>query len=236
MAEYLTNTTDLTKVASAIREKGGTSGALVYPDGFVSAINAIATGSGSDDVLHKLLTRTISGEYSSDREISIGKYAFAECIYLTGVSFPQAEIISESAFYNCSRITHIDFPKAKRIELSGLRGLAALTRFALPNMETLATYSFFSDNALTTADFHKLLEIGSYAFTRCSALVTLIIRSSAVARLVNENAFNSTPIKNGTGYIYVPSDLVDGYKTATNWATYANQIRAIEDYPSITGG
>ena len=44
MAEYLTNTTDLTKVASAIREKGGTSDPLVYPDGFVTAIQAIQTG------------------------------------------------------------------------------------------------------------------------------------------------------------------------------------------------
>ena len=44
MAELLTNTTDLTKVASAIREKGGTSGSLVYPDGFVTAIQAIQTG------------------------------------------------------------------------------------------------------------------------------------------------------------------------------------------------
>ena len=46
MAEYLTNTTDLTKVASAIREKGGTSDSLVYPDGFVTAIQAIQTGGG----------------------------------------------------------------------------------------------------------------------------------------------------------------------------------------------
>ena len=44
MAEYLTNTTDLTKVASAIREKGGTSDPLVYPDGFVTAIGNIQTG------------------------------------------------------------------------------------------------------------------------------------------------------------------------------------------------
>ena len=44
MAEYLTNTTDLTKVASAIREKGGTSDSLVYPDGFVTAIEAIQAG------------------------------------------------------------------------------------------------------------------------------------------------------------------------------------------------
>ena len=44
MAEYLINATDLTKVASAIREKGGTSAPLVYPGGFVSAIQAIQTG------------------------------------------------------------------------------------------------------------------------------------------------------------------------------------------------
>ena len=44
MAELLTNTTDLTKVASAIREKGGTSDSLVYPDGFVVAIGNIQTG------------------------------------------------------------------------------------------------------------------------------------------------------------------------------------------------
>ena len=44
MAELLTNTTDLMKVASAIREKGGTSDPLVYPSGFISAIQAIQTG------------------------------------------------------------------------------------------------------------------------------------------------------------------------------------------------
>ena len=44
MAEYLINATDLTKVASAIREKGGTSAPLVYPGGFVSAIQEIQTG------------------------------------------------------------------------------------------------------------------------------------------------------------------------------------------------
>lgn len=44
MAEYLTNNTDLKKVADAIREKGGTSAALQYPDGFVAAISEITTG------------------------------------------------------------------------------------------------------------------------------------------------------------------------------------------------
>lgn len=44
MAEYLTNTADLTAVADAIRAKGGTSAQLAFPYGFVSAVQAIQTG------------------------------------------------------------------------------------------------------------------------------------------------------------------------------------------------
>jgi hypothetical protein len=38
MADYLTTDTELTSIASAIRSKGGTSAALVYPSEFISAI------------------------------------------------------------------------------------------------------------------------------------------------------------------------------------------------------
>ena len=48
--------------------------------------------------------------------------------------------------------------------------------------------------------------------------------------LSNTSAFNSTPITFGTGYIYAPRALVDSYKAATNWSTYADQICALEDY------
>ena len=44
MAEYLTNTTDLTLVADAIRTKGGTTELLTYPEEFVTAIQAISLG------------------------------------------------------------------------------------------------------------------------------------------------------------------------------------------------
>lgn len=44
MAEYLTNDIELTSVADAIREKGGTSDPLTYPDGFANAVRAIQTG------------------------------------------------------------------------------------------------------------------------------------------------------------------------------------------------
>ena len=46
MAYRKVNDTNLASVADAIRSKGGTSDALVFPDGFVSAISAIQTGEG----------------------------------------------------------------------------------------------------------------------------------------------------------------------------------------------
>ena len=54
--------------------------------------------------------------------------------------------------------------------------------------------------------------------------------------MANTNSLGGTLIASGTGYIYVPKALVDSYKSATNWTTYASQIRAIEDYPDVTGG
>lgn len=50
MADYLTNTTELTAVADAIREKTGESGDLIYPNGFVDAIGEISGGIGARNV------------------------------------------------------------------------------------------------------------------------------------------------------------------------------------------
>lgn len=47
MANYIATTEELTAVANAIRAKGGTSEQLVFPEGFVSAIDNIQAGGGS---------------------------------------------------------------------------------------------------------------------------------------------------------------------------------------------
>lgn len=41
MADFVVSDSSLSSIANAIRERGDTSSPLVYPDGFVSAINAI---------------------------------------------------------------------------------------------------------------------------------------------------------------------------------------------------
>ena len=83
-------------------------------------------------------------------------------------------------------------------------------------------------------DLPLCTSIGNEAFRRC-ILETLILRSNTVCTLVNVLALAGTRIETGTGYVYVPAALVNAYKTATNWVTYADQIRAIEDYPGVTG-
>ena len=98
--------------------------------------------------------------------------------------------------------------------------------------------AFDSCSSLTAVDFSAATSIGDYAFNACSALTTLILRSETMCTLSSTYTFTGTPIKSGTGYIYVPRALVDSYKTATNWSTYANQFRALEDYTvdgTITG-
>lgn len=66
MAEYLTNDTDLKKVADAIRTKGGTSAALSYPDEYVSAINAITTGTELKIVVSVTSGATVTATKGSD--------------------------------------------------------------------------------------------------------------------------------------------------------------------------
>ena len=48
MTDYLTNDTDLTSVANAIRTRGGTSASLAFPSGFVTAIENIPSGGGGN--------------------------------------------------------------------------------------------------------------------------------------------------------------------------------------------
>ena len=61
MAYRKVNDNSLASVADAIRSKGGTSDALVFPGGFVSAISAIQTGGGAPSLQSKSVTYTENG-------------------------------------------------------------------------------------------------------------------------------------------------------------------------------
>ena len=170
---------------------------------------------------------------------SIGGSAFYSCSKLTSVDFPVATSIGGSAFRNCSSLTSVDFPVATSIEQYAFNGCSSLTSVDFPVATSIGSNAFSGCSSLTSVDFPVATSIGGSAFGGCSNLTSLILRKSdAICTLANINAFTSTPIKSGTGYIYVPRALVDTYKAATNWSTYAAQFRALEDYTvdgTITG-
>ena len=73
--------------------------------------------------------------------------------------------------------------------------------------------------------------IAANAFASCSKLKHLLVRGTVRSTLSATSALTSTPIALGDGGIYVPADLLDSYKSATIWSTYAKNIYPIGEYP-----
>lgn len=218
-----------------------------------------AGGTGDTTQIDSIIDRSIT-EISNDRVTVIGDNAFYACKSLITVDFPAATIVSNHAFHDCTSLTTVDFPAVTKIGSNAFRGCTGLTTVNFPavnntlgsnafdNCTSLTTvyfpalpttggYAFANCTSLTTAEFPVASGISAGAFYGCTSLNTLILRKTDnICVLYNTNAFTSTPIESGNGYIYVPSALVDSYKAATNWSVFADQIRAIEDYPEITGG
>lgn len=244
MSKVLVNETSLTAIGDAIRSKNGTENKY-KPSEMAAAIGAIPVGgnggsedleavlteqeeliaelssilenkaSGGDnaDILNAIIERTLA-EISSNAT-AVGSYAFYDCKQLTKVNLPLATSIGSYGFYTCTNLVTVIIPSAMSIGSCAFGICHDLAEIDLPSVTSIAHGAF------------------SY-----SALTALILRSESMAVLDAVNALNDTPIADGQGYIYVPSALVDTYKVGTNWATYADQFRALEDYTvdgTITG-
>lgn len=134
---------------------------------------------------------------------------------LVAVNLPLVTSLGSYAFYQCSGLETVKLPK----------------------LTTVSTQAFYGCTKLQHADCGQLSNIPAQTFNACSALTELILRKTgSICTLSNVNGVNNTLIGKGTGYVYVPAALVDSYKAASNWSTYAAQFRAIEDYPEICGG
>ena len=173
---------------------------------FINTIDVL----GDDAVIDSIIDRTIT-EFKDDKLTQIGSYAFWNCAALTEVILPSVKSIDVYAFWYCT----------------------AMTDVVLHNVTSIGNNAFQYCTSLKRVDLSSKVSIGSYncnTFANCSALVSLILRDNTLSTVSNTSAFGNTPIASGTGYIYVPGALVNTYKAATNWSTFAAQIRALEDY------
>lgn len=178
---------------------------------------------------------------SSDNVYVVGDSAFWDCTYLKSVSLPSAIEIGNSAFWSCESLESINLPNVTIIYDGGFRYCRKLKDICMPNVETIYAYVFDGCSSVQKIDLPSVTTLGGQwancVFNECTNLTTLILRSNTVVTAQNneDRMFYGTPIASGTGYIYVPSSLVDSYKADSNWSTYANQFRAIEDYPDVCG-
>ena len=223
-------------IRDAIVSKGGSLPPGSPMGSYAQAITDLPSGSGGDTEIPFRSRLTVPGDtdpwhLTSLTATGVNNYAFYQDTRLTTVSLPAVTSISSNAFYGCSALTTANFPVATSIGTSTFSGCSALTTANFPVATSISTSAFYGCSALTTADFPVATSIGSNSFAYCSKLTSLTLSKNQVATLSSTNALNNTPIAQGTGYIYVPDNLVAQYKTATNWATYANRILPISQKP-----
>ena len=232
MAEYkVVNATqldnDLTRICNYIREKadGSIVGKIAFPNDMEEALNMMSVS-------------------IADRNYAEGKADG----YNEGHNDGKAEVTDmlcaltrrKGTELNCDAIVFGEY---------ACYGWSELIRARLPVARYFSKYSFRNCTGLTTMDIgdptrtdiypsspSSVWFFANFTFNGATALETLILRPNVMAKLESTSVFSTCPVTSGTGYIYVPSALVDEYKSATNWSSYADKIRAIEDYPEITGG
>ena len=104
----------------------------------------------------------------------------------------------------------------------------SITNYFNDTVTEIGIYAFMA-TSIERAEFTQKIFIRNVAFRYCSYFAKLILRSESVCTLEKVTAFADTPIENGTGYIYVPDNLVNTYKTATNWSNFADKIKPISE-------
>ena len=215
MPDYIIDGAILADIADAVRAKTGETEPIIPEEMAAKLLNTegdyergYAEGyEKGDSNMDGILTREAT-TISNDRITYLGMEVFRNYDSLAIADFPNVTSAGVNIFYACY----------------------ALHTVHLPSLISISSNMFAYSSLLKRLDFPSVESISGGAFSGCSRLVALILRKAdAVCTLGNVNAFTSTPIAKGTGYIYVPDDLVEQYKAATNWSTFASQIKPISE-------
>ena len=215
MSDYIIDGAILTDIADAVREKTGTTEPIV-PENMAEMLRNVegdyergyADGyEKGDSNMDGILTRRAT-TISNDRITYLGIEVFRNYDSLAVADFPNVTSTGVNVFYACYALHTVNLPSLISISSNMFAYSSLLKRLVFPSVE----------------------RISGGAFSSCSRLVTLILRKAdAVCTLENVSAFSGTPIAKSTGFVYVPDDLVEQYKAATNWSTYASQIKPISE-------
>lgn len=198
-------------IAAAITEMGGIVNEGDGFEDFSSDVRSIPTGGAVDTtIIDSLIEGTLTHLENSTATV-VGRNVFYYYPTLKSVALDSVARINANAFKNCTSLSSVNLPVCTYLDTECFSGCSSLKILDLPKVETITRAAFAT-----------------------SSLTTLIIRTDIVATLANTTAFNTTPIASGTGHIFVPDNLVEEYKSATNWSTYASQIKGLSELEAIT--
>lgn len=156
----------------------------------------------------------------------IEKQAFNQCKILTSVAIPNSvTTLGEYAFAYNSGLTSVTIG-------SGLTSVgnyifancSGITNVSITEGLTKLGYAMFNNcKKLSSVVIPSTIEyIGDNAFSYCSGLTSVTCLAENPPELGGTVVFYKS-----TCPIYVPSQSVNAYKSATNWSTYASRIQAI---------
>jgi len=155
----------------------------------------------------------------------IGPWAFNAC---TSLSFVSAPLCSYIGSYTFSRtcISNVSFPNCSYIGDYAFNSVNKITSISLPMCKTIGVSAFFSCWAISTVYLPNCsyIDAGAFGSYTSPKIMYIGLNISTVCRLGNSTAI--VPIT--TTSIYVPSSLIDAYKSATYWSAFSANIFAYE--------
>lgn len=152
---------------------------------------------------------------------SMQSNVFSYCYYLKEVDFPSFEYSTDYCnlpFGYCNRLISLKLPKAKGHEYaSGLCGYSQnVENVYLPQINVISMNSFRDNRKLHAMVLPETCtSIKNNAFSGCSGLRYLVLKSPTVVDLASTGAFSGC----SNLQVIVPNDLLDSYKSATNWSS-----------------
>ena len=158
---------------------------------------------------------------------TVGKAAFFRCYSLSQVNLPVCSFIDNNAFYGCSSLSQVNLPVCSYIGNSVFFNCFSLSQVSIPLCEYIGS-GVFRTCSLLSLSLPVCSYIGGLAFYGCSSLSIITIGYSGICSLGDARTFETTQITSSTGSIYVPTSLVDSYKSANYWSYFSTQIFPIE--------